>query len=304
MGGRNLSRTIAQYQNAFNNIIDSLKKNEDILSVMVLGSLVTGDLWEESDIDMLVVSSKNPSSIKNLYLEELGIPIHMKIMNKERFLSLHENNIKNGTAHKVFYMSRLVFSKDDDITNKYNRGRYYLDLDRDRWSMVYLGKLIKSIVVCKKYLSNEGMYTAFNSAVKCIEEYSKLYANCSGYMVTTEAISMVANLDIEFKKVVDKLYFENSDNKKDVIKDTIEFIEQGIDKTIKLSTSMLMEFMTKKDTLLSAEDIKSDDIFRNFDIDMEEILNELWKKNIIKKDVRDYRSDNGKVIFKENVYFI
>jgi len=37
---------------------------------------------------------------------------------------------------------------------------------------------------------------------------------------------------------------------------------------------------------------------------MEEILNKLWEKNIIKKGTRDYKSDDGKILFKENVYFL
>ena len=41
--------------------------------------------------------------------------------------------------------------------------------------------------------------------------------------------------------------------------------------------------MREKDSFLSTEDIKMDRLFYNYDINMEEILNKLWEKKIIKK---------------------
>ncbi|MEL7598231.1 MAG: nucleotidyltransferase domain-containing protein, partial [Clostridiaceae bacterium] len=43
-------KTIQKYQGAFNTVIERLKQNDSVLAVMVFGSIITGDLWEESDI--------------------------------------------------------------------------------------------------------------------------------------------------------------------------------------------------------------------------------------------------------------
>ena len=45
-------------------------------------------------------------------------------------------------------------------------------------------------------------------------------------------------------------------------------------------------------------------MFKEFDIDMEEVLNRLWKRDIIKKESRDFKLDNDKVLIKQNVYFV
>ncbi len=54
-----MNDNIIKYQTAFNNVIDRLKNNESVLAVMVFGSMVTGDLWEESDIDLFVVTNED-----------------------------------------------------------------------------------------------------------------------------------------------------------------------------------------------------------------------------------------------------
>lgn len=62
--------------------------------------------------------------------------------------------------------------------------------------------------------------------------------------------------------------------------------------------------MRREDALLSGEDIKRSNLFHNFDIDIEEILEKLCERDIVKKETRDYKTNDGKVLFKENVYFL
>lgn len=298
-----MEKTIAQYQKSFNNIIERLKGNSKVLAVMVFGSMVTGDLWDESDIDLFVIIDKKGIELKNLYTEEKEVPVHIKLMSKEKFFQFFNEDLRGGHMHRMFASSRLVFSKDMDITIKYDSIRYYPDLDRERWNMVYLGKLIKHISLCKKYLANNRVYIAYGAAVKCLEDYARLYVNHSGYMISKDAISMAINLDDNFKMCVDKVFFDKEDVEKS-IQMSISYIQEDIDKSIREITSVLLNYMRDKDCFLSSEDIKNDRLFKDYDIAMEDILNKLWEKNMIKKETRDYKTDDSKVLFKENVYFV
>jgi predicted nucleotidyltransferase len=298
-----MEKSILQYQRAFNSILERLKANERVLAVMVFGSMVTGDLWDESDIDLFVIMDKEPSEIKNIYTEENDVAVHIKLMSKDKFLQLHESDLRGGFIHRIFASSRLVFSKDMDVTTRYNNGRYYPDIDKERWNMVYLGKLIKNISVCKKYLSNDGLFTAYTVCVKALDEYARLYINSSGYMISKDAMTMAMNLNDKYKEHVEILYFSKENHKK-AIENVVDYLQKSIDSAIKNTATLLIEFMRNKDCFLSAEDIRNDELFENFDIDIEDILNELWKKNMIKKESRDYKTSDGKTIIKENVYFI
>ncbi|MEW8956714.1 nucleotidyltransferase domain-containing protein [Clostridium sp.] len=296
-------KTIINYQKVFNNIVDDLKKNNDVLAVLVFGSLVTGDLWEESDLDFFVICDKNPERIENIYLEEGDIPVHIKLMNKESFIEIVDGNNRADGFYSRFFTSRLVFSRDSYITDKYNSGRYFKDIDKDRLSLVYLGKLLKELKVCKKYIYKGGRYTAFLSAVRSMEEFSKLYVNSLGYMTSKDALSMAADSNMEFKITLENLFFYKNDGD-EVVKDTMVFIERGIDELLKASTSFLVEFLKEQKTSLSAEEMRNFPIFKDFNIEMEEILKELFKRNIIKREVREYKTKEDNFLFKENSYHI
>jgi uncharacterized protein len=298
-----MERTILQYQKAFNSIIDRIKGNETVLAAMVFGSMVTGDLWDESDIDLFVILDKKMNDIKNIYTEEKQVPVHIKLMSKNKFLMLYDEDLRGGFMHRMFASSRLIFSKDMDITIKYDSGRYYPDLDRARWNVVYLGKVLKSLDLCKKYLYNDGIYTAYGAAVRCVENYAKLYVNNAGYMISKDAMAMATNLNDNFRNSVDSLFFNEQGTAKP-IESTMKFIEDSIDEDLRNTASILINYMREKDCFLSTEEIKNDKLFESYDIALEDILNKLWERNMIKKDNRDYKSEDGKILFKENVYFI
>src|SRR3712207_802542 len=298
-----LGKTIVQYQKAFNNLISRLKCNDKVLAVMVFGSIITGDLWEESDIDLFVILDEPMTDIKNIRIEEEEIPVHIKLMGKNTFIGMHNNSLKGSYMHRIFTSSRLVFSKDNDLTNVYDSGRIYPDMDRERWNMVYLGKVLKEIKVCKKYLHNNSIHTAYVAMAKTIEQFANMYVNLAGYMVSKNAISVAMDLNEEFKNCVKDL-FESKENMNVNINNAIKFMENNINCNLKNMASVLLKYMQDKDSLFSGEDIKNDSLFQNFDININEILEKLYEKQIIKRDTRDYRTSSGELLFKENVYFI
>jgi len=298
-----MKKTIMQYQKAFNSVIDRIKIDESVLSVMIFGSMVTGDLWEESDIDFFVIVNEDFGKIRDIYAEEEGIPVHVKLMGKETFIQIYSETLKGGFIHRIFSSSRLLFSKDMDITIRYDGGRFFPDIDRERWGMYFLGRLLKDIGVCKKYLSSNGIYTSYSTAIRCIEKYSRLFVNSSGYMISKDVMTIALNLNENFKICVDKLFFDNS-NTAETIQETITFLEESINSSIKSNCALLLNYMREKDSFLSAEEIMGEDLFKEFDIDMEELLNKLWERDIIKKENRDFKIDEDKILFKQNVYYI
>lgn len=298
-----MTKTILQYQKAFNSVVDRIKIDKSVLAVMVFGSMVTGDLWEESDIDFIIIVNKNFEKIRDIYTEEENIPVHIKLMGKEKFIQIYSDTLKGGYFHRIFSSSRLIFSKDMDITVRYDGGRLFPDADRERWGMCFLGKLLKEMGVCKKYLSSDALHTSYSSAIRCIEKYSKLFVNSSGYMISKDVMTMALNLNEDFKQCVDKLFFEKS-NVSETIKETMTYLEESVNLSIKSNCDLLLNYMRDKDKFISAEEIMLDDIFKDFDIDMEELLNKLWQSDIIKKESRDFKIDKDKILFKQNVYFV
>ncbi|MGL4771978.1 MAG: nucleotidyltransferase domain-containing protein, partial [Clostridium sp.] len=106
-----MSKTVVDYQKAFGKIIEQLQKNKEVLAIFTYGSIVSGDIWEESDIDLFIVLKTDYEKIRDIYTEVLDIPVHSKFLNKDMFMKIYKEEGKKGSIRNMLITSKLVFSK-------------------------------------------------------------------------------------------------------------------------------------------------------------------------------------------------
>ena len=293
-------KSIVNYQKSSEKLMEVLKGNKKVLAVFAFGSIVNGDLWEGSDIDLFVVYKDNFEEVRDIYSEILNIPVHMKVLNKEKFLELYRNDGKKGVIRTLLISSKIIFSRDEEIETIFNKAKYSLDMYLERWNLVYLGKLIKDLGVTKKYLQNNSVFTSYEVLVRALDSFSKLYLNLNGYTVSKDAVKMVMNLNNDFNNIVEKLF--NSENMQDNVENTVRYIDMFLDKNINLASKFLLDYLYEKNIFLSSYEIKNDYLFKEFNIKIEDILQELYKRNMVIKDARKLDLPLGESLINENVY--
>lgn len=293
-------KAILNYQKASEKLINSLKSNRKVLAVFAFGSIVNGDLWEESDIDIFVVYKDQFYNIRDVHSEILDIPVHMKVLCKDKFMELYDNNGKKGEIRNMLTSSKLVFSRDEEIEVLFNKAKYSMDKFTEIWNMVYLGNLIKDLGVSKKYLYNDKLVTSFEVLIRALDSFSKLYLNISGYTASKDAIKMTMNLNNRFNTLVENLI--QKDLKHEYINDLVTYIDNYLDENISIASKFLLNYLEEKNTYLSSYEIKNDEIFNQFDIKIEEILKELFKYGFIEKKSRKLELPAREKLINENVY--
>ncbi|OOM06739.1 nucleotidyltransferase domain-containing protein [Clostridium saccharobutylicum] len=293
-------KSILNYQKASEKLMSILKTNKKVLAIFVYGSIVSGDLWEESDIDLFVVYKDQFEEIRDVYSEMLDIPVHMKILNKDRFMDLYESDGRKGFVRNLLISSKIIFSRDDEIEGIFNKAKYSSDKYKERWNLVYLGKLIKDIGVTKKYLQNDSLFTSYEVLIRALDSFSKLYLNLNGYTVSKDAVKMVMNLNNEFDIMIENLFY--NERLKENIKNTVQYVETFLDDNINLAGKFLLDYLYEKNTFLSSYEIQNDELFKEFEIKIEEILKELYKKKLVVKDSRKLDLPSREKLINESVY--
>lgn len=297
-----MKNIIIEYQKAFNEILENFKSNKDVIAVFTFGSIVSGDIWEESDIDFFVIYNFEYDYVRDIYSEIYKIPVHTRILSKEKFLSSYKEDGSKGIARNILKFSKLVFSRDKDINNLYNRSIYVGDEFNHIDSLEYLSRVIKDVGICKKYIQNDRIYTAYEMIVRSLDSFSKLYLNLNGYTVSKDAIRMVINLNDDFKALIDDKLF-NGVQEENIV-DIINYINTYIDKNILKASKVITDILNDEEEYLSASEIKNKDILRGSNIKLEQILKRLLTKGVIKKKDKEVVDSNGNVIISENVYGI
>ncbi len=295
-----MAKSIIDYQNAYKEITEILKKNNNILSIFIFGSMVSGDLWEESNIDLFVIYKEDFEEIRDIYSEVSDIPIHIKLMSKELFKKYYNEAGKREVIKNSLISSKIIYSIDDDITDLYQKMIYTIDSDKGRLNLVYLGGFLKEIGICKKYISKGNIYTAYELLLRALNNFSMLFLSINGYTVSKDSLTMACNLnDVLNKKVENLLYKEVNDV---TIKELLDYMEDYLEYNIEKASKDLIEFIKNENRALSSYDIKVNPYFKNFKIRIEEILKVLCKNNIILKEKREFRDSKGNFLAMENVY--
>ncbi|ERK29999.1 nucleotidyltransferase domain-containing protein [Clostridium intestinale] len=290
-----MNTKIVEYQKAFSSIKEDLEKNKHVLAVLAYGSMVSGDLWEGSNIDLLVVIDNLINDIKDINLTLNEVPIHLKLISKNNLM-----NNSNKKIDEILITSRLIICNDLSIRKIHDELRYVPDIEKEKMNLVYLGETLKSINVLNKYLYNNRRYTAFELSLKAMESFAKLYINNNGYLVSKDSINMAISLNDSFKEIVDKIFFEQV-NKEEAIKEMITYIKNYLNVNLKQSSRILIDYIKDKDNWVTPQLLKEEELFKGLYINMEVILNELYKNKILNRKILE-QSLNG-FRYKENVYF-
>lgn len=293
---------IIEYQKAFNIMMESFENNDNVIAVFTFGSMVSGDIWEESDIDFFVIYKDEFNKTRDIYSEVNDIPVHTKLLSKDSFVYSYENEGKRGIVKSILSFSKLVFSRDQDINVIYNKIIYGFDEYAGIEKLEYLSKVIKDIKIAKKYINLGRMYTAYEVMVRSLDSFSKLYLSLNGYTVSKDAIRMVINLDDSFKRVIDEKLFGKM-NKED-ISYIINYIEGFVDEHIVISAKVIIDILKSNSDYLSSTEIIRDEILTGFNIRVEQILKKLLERGIIKHKKRNVYDMKGNLILTQNVYGI
>lgn len=295
-------KTILDYQKSYSKIIDDLKLKDKVLAIFVYGSMITGDLWEGSNIDLIAVYDEDFKILRDSYLEINEVPIHLKLINKNIFnKAINEYGRKNALKTTLL-SSKIIYCIDKEVSDLYERNLYIMEEDKDLWGLVYLGDIIKDIGICKKYIKNSGLYAAYEGALKVVNNISNIILTVNSYRVSKDPISMACHLDENLDEKFRNLLYDK--NKEEKIKEIIEYSEDYINKNLDLITKELLIFLKDNKSKFSPFELKNNEKFENYKIRMEDILSLLNEKGIILKDYRDLKDKNKKSIIKEKVYYI
>ncbi len=297
-----MNNIVMDYQKVYHLVTERMKNTDSILAAFVFGSMVTGDLWENSDIDFFVIQTGGKLGVENIYSDEEGIPVHIKLMSKKELLTMKGLEITGSYIHRIFSSSKMVFSKDEEITERYNKLRFYPEMERRKWTLSYLGKLIKSIDSTEKFMHYGNYYGAYNTLLESMELYASIYVNSQGYMISKDTINMAAGLNADYEEKY--RYLVSSDELVEKITKVNKYLKQTLDYEILEASEVLLAYFREKNIPMSSSELLHDDFFSDFDIHMEGILNLLYSKNLLKHSLRVVYTDKGEELIQENVYQI
>ena len=105
-----------RFESALDSLIEEVREDDHILAAILCGSLSHDEVWDKSDIDLvLVCGDDKKTQTHNVALVSDDINIHTTVQPRGDFRRRLESSVRNTFGHSLFAKSRLIFSRDPSI---------------------------------------------------------------------------------------------------------------------------------------------------------------------------------------------
>lgn len=112
--------TVALYNEALDSLVAKLKQDRYVLAAILCGSLSYDEVWEKSDIDLVIVGTEEKKPDKSFCLVENGIDVHASLISRNRFRASMDGSLQGSFTHSIFSRSTLLFSWDQSLEEYYH----------------------------------------------------------------------------------------------------------------------------------------------------------------------------------------
>ena len=108
--------TPERHQVALDMLVAKLKEDRHVLAAILFGSLVRGEAWEKSDIDLVAVLRDGVERQgRGYWLLENGVSIWLETIPRSHLKQQFERALPGTIRHAMHSQARLLFSHDESI---------------------------------------------------------------------------------------------------------------------------------------------------------------------------------------------
>jgi hypothetical protein len=107
-----------RYERALDALVAVLRQDRTVLAAILFGSLSYDEVWDRSDIDLLIVGDETHKA-RSVSLTEEGVNIHAQVMPRSVFKKAVEGGLQGSFFHSMVSRSRLLYSADESLAGLY-----------------------------------------------------------------------------------------------------------------------------------------------------------------------------------------
>ncbi len=297
-----------KYEEALEAFAEKIKEDSNIIAAFAYGSIVSGKLWEKSDIDIWLISKENSKKIYNQYsLIVDDIDFQVELYSRNYFFELVDSPHAQSFFRAVLLQSKLIYSKDKAIENLFNEKHDLGNRDKEE-------NLLKAAiygVVCVKKIEkilklSEDTLSAFSVMLRLVKNLANIEVAYNNQYPCREVESQALNLNYDF---FNDIYVDLVNSKVDLlsIESKLSKCKKYLDDKNDLVFEPIVKWLRTEGEVRGASEI-NEYIKRKYNIsndgnELTDVYNWLTEKKILIRTSGSIKLlDKSKVYFDEAAY--
>ncbi|MFX1536509.1 MAG: hypothetical protein ACFFDI_20020 [Promethearchaeota archaeon] len=249
-------KAVAQrYKDALNSFVEKLKQDRYIIAAMVCGSLSYDEVWEKSDIDLIIITSDENKPFQSKILVEHGIMLDAYIYSRNEFKKRLQGSFEGSILHSFFSKSTLLFTKDETIKEYYDYINHVGERDKELQLMQYYTFSYYLLTKAEKnlYIKNDPNLSYYFIA-RAVTELAKLEVVINGQIPLRDVINQALAINPSFFNAV---YTDIIHIKKDeqVLDHLLTVLNQYMDDNLLLVYKPVLEYLANASEVRSESEL-------------------------------------------------
>ncbi len=233
-----------QIAEALERFTDTIVADRYIVAAILTSNLKEENVWEKTNIHITLIMRDGTKFQKQEYqLIEDGIPIRVRLVNRDRYKKLMERNIQGGHLHALYAQSEILFTKDPTLKELHKDLDVIGERDKQTQLLNMAGGLTTILDKTEKwfYVKKDYDYT-FYYLMLAVKELARIETIMNGEVPKRKAIYQALKSNPEFFNTIftDILDIPKDESVLAKVLDTIDvFLEEHIQTFFK----PLLEFL-------------------------------------------------------------
>ena len=206
----------AKFHSALDDFIDFVKQDQSIIAGLLFGSLIEGNVWEKSDLDLILITNDEKTPYKFVWLDEDNLNFQVTVYSRTRFKKLLEQNLTGSWVHHMIGTSQVLFSNDPAIQEHIKESQNPGHRDIELQILTIVSMIIGDLEKAEKFLLiKKDVPQSYLFITRLLDHLAQVEVLLQNKVPGREAISqaMATQPDL-FKFIFDDVILLDTDEKK------------------------------------------------------------------------------------------
>ena len=247
-----------RYRDALDSLVTKVERDRNIIAAILCGSMSYDQVWDKSDIDLLLVQREGKGDPRGYTLAENDVNIHAEVIPRGQLRRWQEAALQGSFDHSFFSRSTLLFCSDESVKAWYQNANLHNIGARDRrlqLLIVATGLLPTLKYTEKQFYVNGDLNYSFLSILRTVESLARIEVILNDEVPSREVIQPALEYNPDFFRVT---YSDLINREKDeaVIQNALDTINAYLDEKLFIFQPIL-DFLAEADGPRSTTELNS-----------------------------------------------
>ena len=237
-----------RYHDALDSLVTKVQKDRNIIAAILCGSMSYDQVWDKSDIDLLLVQREGKGDPRGYTLSENDVNIHAEIVPRGQLRRWQETALQGSFDHSFFSRSTLLFCSDESVKTWYQNANLHNIGGRDKalqLLVVATGLLPTLKYAEKQFYVNRDLNYSFLSILRAVESLARIEVILNDEVPSREVIQPALEYNPDFFRIT---YSDliNCEKNEAVIQNALDTINAYLDEKLFIFQPIL-DFLAEAD---------------------------------------------------------